>query len=329
MYNMKSLCTVLLLSLPSHLLADSSEQTSNYHITSVEDGDNDEGKDTYHHEHGEDGEEGDWMKMFMPDDEGMEVKPPSPFDKAATARWITHNTVWGSVATIAASTRERPGLPFANPASFSDGPPGDSTGKVYFLHSPLDATIIDVMENDSVSFAISEMQTGYCQERIYDAEDPRCARLSLGGRLIKVEDVAEIEVAKTALFSKHPSMVDWYNGDEQSSHHFGFYKLELEEIWLVDFFGGAALIDIDAWNRGTDNEGNHLEPSVFSSSFSSSSEIRQDPDMLSLFAWLVAVCCAFASGMMYGRSLTPTRRRFKKVGTVEAPQIEIDDVTKP
>ena len=69
-----------------------------------------------------------------------------------------------------------------------------------------------------------------------------------------MDDSDEIEIAKTAMFSKHPVMKDWYTGGSDDTHNFGFWKLELEQIWLVDFFGGAALIDIDAWNRGSDKD---------------------------------------------------------------------------
>eukprot|EP00979_Chaetoceros_neogracilis_P001866 scaffold341_cov235-Chaetoceros_neogracile.AAC.6 len=185
------------------------------------------------------------------------ITPPSPMDKAATARWLTHNTGWGSISTI--DSRERPGSPFGNIASFSDGAPDQSTANVYFLHSSLDSSIIDVMKNNLISFAISEMQTGYCDQKGYDAEGPRCARLSMSGRLIKVVAKEEIETAKHALFSKHPSMKEWYSDDDMG-HDFNFWKLELGEIWLVDFFGGAALIDLESWKRGTDKEGPLVAP---------------------------------------------------------------------
>merc|ERR1711933_561870 len=120
----------------------------------------------------------------------------------------------------------------------------------------------DVLVNDSVSFTLSEAQLGYCEQMEYDEEDPRCARLSLGGRLVEVSDKMELEEAKTAVFAKHPSMREWYGDgdDDPSGHDFKFWKMELEEIWLVDFFGGAAHIDAEAWNRGTDAEGESKSP---------------------------------------------------------------------
>lgn len=188
----------------------------------------------------------------------LSIQPPKFSDKAATARWIAHNIDWCSLSTI--DSRERKGAPFGNIASFSDGTRNASTGTLYMLHSSLDSSIIDVRENDLVSVALSEMQTGYCQEKVYDAEDPRCARLSIGGRLVEVSDSGEKKIAKEALFDRHPSMQNWYSDDDENGHDFRFWKLDLEEIWLVDFFGGPALIDIEAWKRGTDKEGAIVAP---------------------------------------------------------------------
>jgi len=189
-----------------------------------------------------------------------ELTPPQPSDKAATARWMVHNNRWGTFSTI--NSRDRIGAPFGNIASFSDGAPNKSTGTLYFLHSNLDSSMKDVLVNSTVSFTLSEAQIGYCQGMEYDEEDPRCARLSLGGKLVLLSDKQEIEEAKTAVFSKHPSMKDWYGDgdDDPSGHDFHFWKMELEEIWLVDFFGGAAHIDTDAWNRGTDLVGASKSP---------------------------------------------------------------------
>lgn len=207
------------------------------------------------------------------------INPPSPSDKAATARWMVHNNKWGTFSTI--NSRERAGTPFGNIASFSDGAPNESTGTLYFLHSNLDSSMKDVLVNDSVSFTLSEAQLGYCEQMEFDEEDPRCARLSLGGRLVEVSDKMELEEAKTAVFAKHPSMREWYGGDDDpSGHDFKFWKMELEEIWLVDFFGGAAHIDAEAWNRGTDAKGESkspesIDPTKLHHSSASSSEPAQ------------------------------------------------------
>lgn len=252
-----------------------------------------------------------------------DITPPSPFDKAAFARWLAHNTGWGSLSTIQASTRERPGTPFGNIASYSDGPPSKSTGKIYFLHSPLDSSMIDIMENNSTSFAISEMQTGYCQGKKIDAEDPRCARLSLSGPLIQVTDPDEIEVAKDAMFSRHPAMKNWYhpsaNGEvsHEDSHHFGFWRLELKEIWLINFFGGAAHVSIDAWDRGTDEEGKSSLPLSFSVM-----KVNKSGGSSRFDIFFITLVGTFALGALIGRyTTTVSQRGFKKLeGTIDTEE---------
>ena len=52
--------------------------------------------------------------------------PPPFFQYAKTARWIVHNSTWGTLSTI--STRKGlEGRPFGNPNSIADGPTGGST----------------------------------------------------------------------------------------------------------------------------------------------------------------------------------------------------------
>lgn len=231
-----------------------------------------------------------------------QITPPSPTDKAATARWMVHNNKWGTFSTI--NSRERLGAPFGNIASFSDGAPNESTGTLYFLHSNLDSSMKDVMVDDSVSFTLSEAQMGYCQQMEYDMEDPRCARLNLSGKLVELSDKMEIEEAKKAVFSKHPSMEEWYGmgDDDPSGHDFHFWKMELEEIWLVDFFGGAAHVGTEAWNRGTDTEGESKIPesvvqllSASSSSAAQSGTGEASSSPLSMISIVLIVASAFVA----------------------------------
>ncbi len=85
----------------------------------------DEGSEYHHYDHDHaHGLNGYNMTFSSPSnsDDGGDTKgitPPSPFDKAATARWLIHNTVWGALSTITDSSRDRPGSPFANIASHS------------------------------------------------------------------------------------------------------------------------------------------------------------------------------------------------------------------
>mmetsp|Transcript_13200 Transcript_13200/g.20502 ORF Transcript_13200/g.20502 Transcript_13200/m.20502 type:complete len:577 (+) Transcript_13200:197-1927(+) len=244
--------------------------------------------------------------------------PPSPFDKAAFARWIAHNTIWGSLATI--NSRNRQGTPFGNIASFSDGPKDDSVGVLYMLHSGLDASMIDVALNDQIGFSVSEMQTGYCQGKKIDPEDPRCARLSISGRLVEVEPV-EIETAKLAMFDKHPSMKGWYKDNDTTGHNFKFYKIQMEEIWLIDYFGGAATIDNEAWNRGTDNPNADTSKPKFMKA-----ALQQDENGTNSFSvrFPVIVSIIFLGlGFFLGRKSMGNQGGFEKISQEDTSSIKL------
>ena len=74
----------------------------------------------------------------------------------------------------------------------------------------------------------------------YDPEDPRCAHVILTGRFTKLTPGSEEEqFAKHALFSRHPIMPDWPDG-----HHWFFAKLDIVNILLLDFFGGAVTVPV-------------------------------------------------------------------------------------
>jgi len=167
-----------------------------------------------------------------------EAKPPPFVEKAATARWLVHNAEYAFQSTISVALG---GMPFGNVQSMSDGTVGasdNSTGVPYFYVSPLDTSMIDVAANPAVSLTITEEQiNATCSTKKYDPEDPRCARVTLSGSMVEVTDADETEQAQAALFSRHPAMAGW-PGD----HSFAFWKVDIKNIWLIDYFGGAANI---------------------------------------------------------------------------------------
>jgi len=162
---------------------------------------------------------------------------PSYRNKAEMARYIMHKCDWGAIATLS-TLPGHTGLPFSNVISVSDGPVNNASGIPYFYVTDLDATMTDVKVNSNVSLSLSEMQTGYCQQKGWDAEDPRCTRVTMTGQLNKVTDPDEQKFALDALFSRHPEMPSW-------SHAHMFYpvRLDMNMVWVIDFFGGATVLD--------------------------------------------------------------------------------------
>lgn len=55
-------------------------------------------------------------------------------------------------------------------------------------------------------------------------------------------DKKEYNFAKQGLFERHSTMESW-----PSNHEWIIAKIEIDDIWLIDFFGGAAIIDPETY----------------------------------------------------------------------------------
>jgi hypothetical protein len=179
---------------------------------------------------------------------GMPVSPahdpqhhqPLFTDKAGTARWLIRESSWATLATTSVHLN---GTAFGNPISIADGPDDNATGIPYMLISNLDTSAEDLAKDANCTLTFSQAEINCALHGItgsWDPEDPRCTRLSVSGKMVKVTDPKEQEFASKALVSKHPSVEGWLDLG-------GFYvvKLEIKNIWLIDFFGGASDIAVD------------------------------------------------------------------------------------
>ena len=72
-----------------------------------------------------------------------------------------------------------------------------------------------------------------------DPEDPRCARVTFFGTVELLKESSELDLAKQALFTRHPSMKYW---SWFASHSFYVVRLDIQKIWMVDWFGG--MVDV-------------------------------------------------------------------------------------
>ncbi|KAJ7974497.1 Protein CREG1 [Quillaja saponaria] len=160
---------------------------------------------------------------------------PDPNNAAATARWLVTQNSWGVLNTISIDLR---GAPFGNVVSFSDGEPNYGRGIPYFYLTTLDPTARNALKDQRASFTVSEYPLGTCGKT--DPENPTCAKITLTGNLKLVDEKSkEAEYARSALFSKHPEMKDW-----PKDHSFQVFKLEIENIFLVDWFGPAKPLSV-------------------------------------------------------------------------------------
>ncbi|CAJ1940631.1 unnamed protein product [Sphenostylis stenocarpa] len=177
---------------------------------------------------------------------------PDPNDAAASARWLVSLNSWGvlkyslSLSTAFISNSSIPintisadlgGAPFGNVVSFSDG----GSGIPYFYLTNLDPTAKDALKNDKASFTVSEYPLGTCGRK--DPMNPTCSKITLTGKLKLVDKKSkEVEFARNALFSKHPEMKDW-----PKDHNFQFFKLEIENIFLINWFGGPKPLTVEQY----------------------------------------------------------------------------------
>lgn len=181
------------------------------------------------------------------------LERPNLRNKEETARWMVHSLDWGVLSTI--STRVgNANVPFGNVYSFVDGTCDDSTGIPYFYGTYLDQTFQDTLINPSISLTLSEASlASVCggsnlkgcrissDGGFGDPENPLCARLVLTGTFVVLSDGDdELEKAKTAIFERHASMESWPKG-----HEWVVAKLKITDIWLIDFFGGATIMNVD------------------------------------------------------------------------------------
>ena len=159
---------------------------------------------------------------------------PSQSAKAAaeTARWITHTGSWGYVTSLDSSERANTPAPAASVLSFSDGAAGKSTGRLFFYimggfqaGGTSDRTTRDDPYDASLTISQAALNhTTSCDAAKVDAEDPRCAKLTLSGKMGPAKGDAAT-LGKAALFARHPQMKQW-----PASHGFQVYELLLTDI---------------------------------------------------------------------------------------------------
>lgn len=183
----------------------------------------------------------------LPTPPNVPSKPPPVYKKAETARWMARSLTYGFLATTSTrSDGSTPGDAFGNPYGIAE-----VDGTPYVYGTDMDASFADVFASARgsrrASIALTEASLPGPTLRACkiahgsngDPENPPCARLVLSGQMAKLAPNSTEEVrAKTALFARHPSYAQYPSG-----HGFYVAKLELDGIWLIDIYGGAAIID--------------------------------------------------------------------------------------
>ena len=158
---------------------------------------------------------------------GASFPDPSSTAAAETARWIVASGRWAYVTSL------KDAKPEASVFSYSDGD-ASSTGHLYFY------IMESFKQNEAAwdaSITISQEalnSTNSCDAANVDVEDPRCAKITITGKMAMLEGDAERR-GKAALFARHPQMKNW-----PESHGFRAHQLVINRIWMIDFYGGGA-----------------------------------------------------------------------------------------
>ncbi|KAK2579109.1 hypothetical protein KPH14_001280 [Odynerus spinipes] len=165
--------------------------------------------------------------------------PPPVEDAVLMARYIVNQADWTSVGTIS-TRKEIETFPTVNLASFSDGPLGNGSGIPYLYLTPLDFTAQDLSKDSRATLLMSLAQGSYCRDKIWDPMDPRCARVMITGKIKQIKtDSPELEVAKNAVFERHPALKHM-----PADHHFYFAKMKMISIVVLDTFGGPKYVNV-------------------------------------------------------------------------------------
>nr|GMD54811.1 protein NRT1/ PTR FAMILY 5.8-like [Ipomoea batatas] len=151
---------------------------------------------------------------------------------------LSSSNSWGVLSTLATDSG---GAPFGNVVSFSDGLPDKGLGVPYFYLTTLDPTARYGLKDPRVSLTLSEYSLGTCGNN--DPESPLCSKINLTGKFKLVDGKSkEADFARVALFTKHPEMKGW-----PKDHNFEIYTLEIEDIFLINFFGGPKPLTVDQY----------------------------------------------------------------------------------
>merc|ERR1711865_347218 len=88
-----------------------------------------------------------------------------------------------------------------------------------------------------------------------DPENPPCARLVLSGNFVRLAaNSSEEATAKAALFERHPSFANF-----PPDHGFFAAKVDLDGIWLIDFYGSATIVSPEDYFAASTNSFHQIE----------------------------------------------------------------------
>jgi len=179
-------------------------------------------------------------------------------NNAGIARWTLHTAKWGTLTTVSGGVLSGSGhsknLDDAQPlfASVLPYATDEETGRIFFYlmgshHLPESTLTVSQASINPNLFAFGGCGTSISSA--VDAQDPRCAKISVSGAIhpCNAHDVAENcdSVGREALFVAHPAMEDW-----PKDHDFIVHELIPRDdgFWMLANFGGGSKITRDLYS---------------------------------------------------------------------------------
>jgi len=174
-----------------------------------------------------------------------DVPPPGIFggdDNASIARWLVQESTWGTLNAPFAwhmSSEQEKNLNKEDDTTVSGTiiPFAQDLGRIYLylmgqheLEKGVSLTLSQAALNSDL-FGVAGC--GMTTDAVVDAQDPRCAKLTLTGTISPLND-KNGEDGLAALFETHPYMGEW-----PEDHEFQVHELTLEKIWMISGFGGG------------------------------------------------------------------------------------------
>lgn len=192
---------------------------------------------------------------------------PSYDNYPAMARYLVHKANWTAMGTLSSQPNIH-GFPMVNIISIADSVTiGPSSGHIYFLLTDLDFTGQDLHVVNKLTALFSEDQDLSCTRNGTDSMEPTCGRVIITGSVQRLDpNSTEYATADQWYTDRHPASVHWRN-----THQFYFCELDIEQIVLLDFYGGPHYVSIDDYyNANYDAESsldnaralNAIEPTV-------------------------------------------------------------------
>lgn len=176
------------------------------------------------------------MKLIK---EYMQQNDDRPTDHAKVARNLVHNSDWAAVGTISVDSKI-PGFPMVNVISVAD----NTEGVIYFMLVDLDFTGQDWKKKNNVTFLFTQDVNGECRAHNKDPMEPTCARAMISGNVNEVVEGKEKDSAQKIFLKRHPAGANWIQ-----THEFYLCKLNIENIYVLDFYGGPHQVSAEDYYK--------------------------------------------------------------------------------